>query len=57
MGGDRLKNYWVLKIISQHFKVRLVSITDQKVPKEFYERANELGLSYTNLRRGKNNFI
>jgi hypothetical protein len=33
IGGDRLKNYWLLKILSKHFKVHLVSITDQDVCK------------------------
>ncbi len=46
IGGDRLKNYWLLKILSKHFKVHLVSITDKEVPKEFHEWANGLGISY-----------
>jgi hypothetical protein len=39
IGGDRLKNYWLLKILSKHFKVHLVSITDQEPTKEFYDWA------------------
>ena len=46
IGGDRLKNYWLIKILSKHFKVHLVSITDKEVPKEFHEWANGLGISY-----------
>jgi len=46
VGGDRLKNYWLIKILSKHFKVHLVSITDKEVPKEFHEWANGLGISY-----------
>ena len=46
IGGDRLKNYWLLKILSKHFKVHLVSITDRNIPQEFYKWANELGITY-----------
>jgi len=53
IGGDRLKNYWLLKILSKHFKVHLVSITEQKVPKEFYDWANNLGLSYEIFQKDK----
>jgi glycosyltransferase involved in cell wall biosynthesis len=56
IGGDRLKNYWLLKILSKHFKVHLVSITDQNVPKEFYDWANDLGLSYKIFQKNKKQF-
>jgi glycosyltransferase involved in cell wall biosynthesis len=56
IGGDRLKNYWLLKILSKHFKVHLVSITDQDVPKEFYDWANDLGLSYELFQKDKRQF-
>jgi glycosyltransferase involved in cell wall biosynthesis len=56
IGGDRLKNYWLLKILSKHFKVHLVSITDQDVPKEFYDWANDLGLSYKIFQKKKKQF-
>jgi len=56
IGGDRLKNYWLLKILSKHFKVHLVSITDQDVPKEFYDWANDLGLSYKIFQKNKKQF-
>jgi glycosyltransferase involved in cell wall biosynthesis len=56
IGGDRLKNYWLLKILSKHFKVHLVSITEQKVPKEFYDWANDLGLSYKVFQKNKRQF-
>ncbi len=56
VGGDRLKNYWLLKILSKHFKVHLVSITDQDVPKEFYDWANDLGLSYKIFQKNKKQF-
>lgn len=46
VGGDRLKNYWLLKILSKHFNVHLVSITQKDIPKEFYEWANEIGITY-----------
>jgi hypothetical protein len=56
IGGDRLKNYWLLKILTKHFKVHLVSITDQNVPKEFYDWANNLGLSYKIFQKNKKQF-
>jgi len=56
VGGDRLKNYWLLKILSKHFKVHLVSITDQKAPKEFYDWANDLGLTYRLFQKDKRQF-
>jgi len=56
VGGDRLKNYWLLKILSKHFKVHLVFITDQDVPKEFYDWANDLGLTYKLFQKDKRQF-
>jgi glycosyltransferase involved in cell wall biosynthesis len=56
IGGDRLKNYWLLKILSKHFKVHLVSLTDTKAPKEFYEEAKEIGLSYKIFQKRKQQF-
>ena len=46
IGGDRLKNYWLLKILSKYFKVHLVSITEKNIPQEFYDWANELEITY-----------
>lgn len=56
IGGDRLKNYWLIKILSKHFKVHLVSITDKEVPKEFHEWANGLGISYKIFQKRKELF-
>jgi glycosyltransferase involved in cell wall biosynthesis len=56
IGGDRLKNYWLLKILSKYFKVHLVSITDQDLPKEFYNWANDLGLTYKLFQKDKRQF-
>ncbi len=56
IGGDRLKNYWLIKILSKHFKVYLVSITDKEVPKEFHEWANGLGISYKIFQKRKELF-
>jgi len=56
IGGDRLKNYWLLIILSKHFKVHLVSITDQEPAKEFYDWANDLGLSYKIFQKNKKQF-
>jgi len=56
VGGDRLKNYWLLRILSKHFKVHLVSITNQDVPKEFCAWANDLGLTYKLFQKDKRQF-
>jgi glycosyltransferase involved in cell wall biosynthesis len=56
IGGDRLKNYWLLKILSKHFKVHLVSIAEEDIPKEFYDWANEIGITYKIFRKSKKDF-
>jgi len=53
IGGDRLKNYWLLKILSKHFEVHLVSITDTEASEEFYEWAQEIRLSYKIFQKRK----
>jgi glycosyltransferase involved in cell wall biosynthesis len=57
IGGDRLKNYWLLKILSKYYKVHLVSITDKNIPKEFYNWANELGITYKLFPKSKREHI
>jgi len=56
VGGDRLTSYWLLKILSKHFKVHLVSLTDTKAPKEFYGWAKEIGISYKIFQKRKKQF-
>jgi len=56
IGGDRLKNYWLLKILSKHFKVHLVSITDKEISKEFYKWAEEIEISYRIFKKRKRQF-
>ncbi len=46
VGGDRLKSHWLLKILSKHHKVHLVSIVENSVPEGFYSWANETGITY-----------
>lgn len=53
IGGDRLKNYWMLNILSKYFNVHLVSITDKDVPKDFYDWVNHLGISYKIFKKSK----
>jgi len=58
IGGDRLKNYWLLKILSEHFTVHLVSIHEEsKVPLEFYEWANSIGITYKIFKKPKWKFF
>ncbi|MEM4068039.1 MAG: hypothetical protein QXV17_14395, partial [Candidatus Micrarchaeaceae archaeon] len=56
IGGDRLKSFWLLKILSKHFRVHLVSITNEEVPKEFCNWAQSLGITYKIFRKSKFNF-
>lgn len=56
IGGDRLKNYWLLKILSKKFNVHLISITDKEIPNGFYEWVSELGITYKVFRKRKINF-
>jgi glycosyltransferase involved in cell wall biosynthesis len=53
IGGDRLKNYWVLNILSKYFKIHLVSITESEVPEEFYEWANKIGITYKIFKKSR----
>jgi glycosyltransferase involved in cell wall biosynthesis len=53
VGGDRLKSYWSLNILSRYFNVHLVSITECKVPAEFYEWANKIGITYKIFKKSK----
>ncbi|MCX7738943.1 MAG: hypothetical protein N2Z80_05980 [Hydrogenothermaceae bacterium] len=53
VGGDRLKNYWLLKILTKHFDVHLVSLTDTDVPVEFYKFAEENGFSCRIFKKNK----
>jgi glycosyltransferase involved in cell wall biosynthesis len=57
IGGDRLKNYWLLKILSKHFDVHLVSITEKNIPKEFYNWVNELGITHKLFPKSKREHI
>ena len=53
IGGDRLKNFWLLKILSKYFHVHLVSIADQEIPNEFLNWAKDLGITYEIFRKKK----
>ncbi|AIH04366.1 glycosyltransferase [Thermodesulfobacterium commune] len=56
IGGDRLKNYWLLKILSKHFKAHLVSIVEEEIPKEFYDWTNEIGITFKLFPKRKTQF-
>jgi len=57
IGGDRLKNFWLLKILSKHFNIHLVSITEKDVTYKFYSWANEIGITYKIFRKTRLDFI
>lgn len=46
IGGDKYKNYWLLKILAKHYKVHLVSLAERDIPAGFYKWVNELGITY-----------
>lgn len=56
ISGSRLKNYWLLTILSRYYNVHLVSIAEEDVPVEFYDWANSLGITYKIFRKTKFNF-
>lgn len=56
IGGDKLKNYWLLKILSKYFKVHLVSIAEEEVPEAFYYWSKELGITCKIFRKPKTKF-
>jgi len=53
IGGDRLKNYWLLRILSKYFKVHLVSIAEEDIPDDFYEWAQVLGITTKIFKKSK----
>ena len=56
IGGDRLKNFWLLKILSKKHKVHLVSIVDNELPVEFSKWAEGLGITYKIFKKKKFEF-
>ncbi len=53
IGGDRLKNYWLLKILSKHFRVHLVSITDRDIPEGFYDWTKQINITFKIFKKNK----
>ncbi|MGC8982045.1 MAG: hypothetical protein ACP5JU_03820, partial [Minisyncoccia bacterium] len=57
IGGDRLKSYWLLKILSKYYKIHLVSIVEgTEIPEGFYEFASQIEISYKLFPKRKINF-
>lgn len=46
IGGDRLRNYWTLKLLAKHFNVHLVSITEEPPQRDFLEWTKNIGIFY-----------
>jgi len=57
VGGDRLKNYWLLKILSKHFDVHLVTIAEEDPPEEFYNWLKALSISSKVFKMPKRRFL
>jgi glycosyltransferase involved in cell wall biosynthesis len=53
VGGDRLRSHCSLNVLSRHFKIHLVSITESEVPVEFYEWADKIGITYKIFKKSK----
>ncbi len=53
VGGDRVRSSLLLTILSKHFDVHLVSISENKPPKDFYIWADKIGIQYTIFHKKK----
>lgn len=43
VGGDRIRSFWLIKLLSSHFDIHLVSISEpNSIDKEFYKWADSL---------------
>ncbi len=56
IGGDRLKSFWLLKILSKKYKIHLISIVDSELPAEFSKWAEDLGITYKIFKKKKFEF-
>ncbi len=56
IGGEKLKNFWLLKILSKYYNVHLVSIADNEPPTEFFEWAKDLGITHKIFKKKKLEF-
>lgn len=57
IGGYKLKNYNLLKILSKHYDVHLVTITEEFTDDETYKFLSENTHSYKVFRKTKLNFV
>ncbi|HOP51177.1 MAG TPA: glycosyltransferase [Ignavibacteriales bacterium] len=53
IGGDRIKAYNLLRILSKYYNVHLVSLCDKEIPLEFLKFANEINLTYKLIKKRK----
>jgi len=59
VGGDRIRSYWLLKLLSKYYKVHLVSIAEIKdkiYESEFHKFSKDLGIEYKLFYKSKLNF-
>ena len=57
VGGDKLKNYNLLKILSKHYEVHLVTVTNEKLDDKTREVLKQYTTSYKVFEKSKIDFI
>ncbi len=57
ISGERVKNYNLLNVLSKHFKVHFVSLTDEDIPKDFFNWAQEKNISYRIFKKPKISYL
>jgi len=57
IGGDKLKNYNLIKILSKYYEVYLVTITDEKLDNKTREILEKYTVSYKIFERSKYKFL
>ena len=56
-GGDKLKNFNLLKILSKHYKVYLVTVTSERLDEETKKVLEKYSTSYKVFEKSRINFI
>lgn len=57
IGGERLKAYWLIKILSKHYKLHLVSLSEAQIPSEFFDWAKECGITYKIFEKKRHQYL
>ncbi len=57
IGGDKLKNYYLINILSKHFKVHLVSISEENIHKGFYKWIEKNNISFKIFKKNNDQLL